>query len=553
MNAISRRYRIIILLILAGVTLITGIALVFGFLYRPDNENLSRAGSFAGVIGTTAGVLIAAYAIFVEFKRAELRHEEANAAWGAAIRLRSAIASVDWLIPDAGQKAWIIASACRPPRTGTAWVVREMGSVGLPGSEGDSYLAGLRELHEAISVSIATSVGRVLGVAWNSEVWETENRAANEVDDSRGVLAARSLVELMTAIRFLIEQRRAGLMALPDALTLAQLQAIFRALNNSRDDDAAPSGNKASRGALPNLTLMRDFRSAYENDGFEDLASDTFLAFYLEEYGAWMGQLLPFVGLALPFSSKDGEGSTDWVPLGESDRLDPKLLRPTISQFVAWSPERPFSHPVETSALPSGGGDVKTGMTPHVWDASALASELSAASQAGNAEATNALGVLYACLKPRNYAFAPLELAVQQGSINAKANLGIMHYHDALEKMPPSEPADSPDALKSWSQALDWFQQVRDEAADHPLALMFGGLLAYEANEFTDAEGFFRQAFNRGVLPAAGALKILAAKRGDFVAAIAWRNNQAAFLDSYRADDPLEVLATLYGYALGTW
>jgi len=342
-------------------------------------------------------------------------------------------------------------------------------------------------------------------------------------------------------------------MALPDALTLAQMQAIFRALNNSRDGDTAPSGSKVRRGSLPKLNLMQDFRSTYENDDFEDLASDTYLAFYLEEYGAWMGHLLPFVGLALPFPRKDGEGGTDWVPIGESDRLDPEFLRPTISPFVAWSPERPFSHPVETSALPTGGGHATAGMTPHVWDASALASELSAASQAGNAEATNALGVLYACLKPRNYAFAPLELAVQQGSIDAKANLGIMNYGDALDEMLRSNRADSPDALKSWNQALDWFQQVRDEAADHPLALMFGGLLAYEANEFTDAEGFFRQAFDRGVLPAAGALKILAAKRGDFVAAIEWRNNQAAFLDSYRADDPLEVLATLYGYALGTW
>lgn len=548
MHAASRRYHIRIYLVIAIVSLATGAALLFGFFYRPDNEDLSRAGSFAGVIGTTLGVLVAAYAIFIEYQRAELRHDEANAAWAAAIRLRYAMASVDWLLPDAGQNAWIVASSCRPRRPRTAWVVRELGSAGLPGSKGDTYLTGLEELHDAISGAVAAGVGRVLGVAWNSEMWPSPDRPDEDEDDARGVLAVRPLLELKSSVEMLIEQRRRGLMALPDAVTLVQLQAIFRALSNSQGEDVSWSEPKSRHVRAPNLTLMHEFRHAYEDPRFEALSSDTFFAFYVEEHGAWMGSLLPYMGLALPYPGKD-QNDAAWMPVGVSDRATPETARPSISPFFTWRPERPFMPPAQQTSNNQETPNLAVELTPDTWDAAALAARLQLASNAGNAEATNALGVLYACTKPQNYAYAPLELAVNQGSINATANLGIMHYENAVQ-MEQRHGRDAPDVVQAWNNAAGLFIQVLEEDSDHPQASLFGGLLAYQANQPDDAEAYFRRAFDRGILAAAGALITLAASRGDGVQAVEWRDKQAAFLDAYRTDDPLEVLATLNGYSL---
>ena len=547
MHAVGRNHRFTVYGALAAVALLTGAALIFGYLYRPDNEDLSRAGSFAGVIGATLGVLIAVYAIYIEWHRAEFRHEEANAAWAAAVRLRHAIASLDWMLPDAGQNAWIIASACRPRYPNSARVVRELGSAGLPGSDGDSYLAGLEELHDSLSAAISTGIGRVLGVAWDSELWEAPGRTADDYDESRGVLAVRPLLELKAATHLLIDQRRRGLMALPDAFTLAQLQAIFRALSHSEDGDEGETPRfKGSQPGAPNLTVMHDFRDAYEDDDFDSLAEDTYLGFYLDEYAAWMGPLLPYVGIALPLGRHDHGGPARWAPLGESDRPKLASLRPTISAFFAWRPDRPFDLPQGNDGPAAATRSRASELVPDVWVAASLAAQLQAASNAGNPEATNSLGVLYACTKPINQAYSPLDEAAQAGSTNAMANLGVIHY----EMTHGIEPKDSPERLQAWHNATAWFMRVQENDPDHPMTLMFGGLLAYEAGHQDDAEEYFTSAHDRGVLAASGALMTLAASRGDGVEAIKWRDAQAATLDSLRADDPLEVLARLNGYSL---
>jgi len=549
MNSLTGPYRIRIYLVIATIGLATGIALVFGFLYRPENENLSRAGSFAAVIGTTLGVLVAAYAIFLEHQRAEMRHEEANAAWAAALRLRYAMTSVIWMLPEAGQNAWIVANACRPRSPNTARVVRDFGSAGLPGSAGDSYLAGLVELHEAISAAITTGVGRVLGVAWNSEMWSSPNSPNADEDDARGRLAAQPLLELQSAIKDLAEQRRLGLMALPDVFTMVQMQAIFRALGSHENEDSGSKGTVRHKTSVPNLTIMHEFRKAYEDDQFDELAEDAFLGYYLAEYGAWMGSLLPYVGLAHPTPAKTPGAGPDWVPLGESDRFSPHTVRPIISLFFTWRPEHSFAATSGNPLAEKDAANPTQALIPDTWDSSMLAVKLQEASNAGNAEASNALGVLYACVKPRNYGFRPLELAVEQGSTNAKANLGIIHYEDASDLQRKDGP-DSQETLEAWQRAADWFLEVIDLEPNHPQASFFGGLLAFQANKPDNAEMHFMQAFNDGSFVASGALIALAASRGDEIQALKWRDEQFKRLDEYRADDPLEVLAALNGYTV---
>lgn len=218
--------------------LVMVISLYVGYILQPQNEDLSRAGSFAGATGATVGILVAAFAIYIEQRRSEERHDEANAAWAAASRLRTALIALEQSLKIHAEGDWYRADSGSPRQAPD-----DRGSLGRPGEPGDVYMSVLHNVREALRLCIETSVGRVLGVTWLDRGDESES----------GWLTTFELITLHADLDYLIDGRSAGQMAMPDERTMASLHALYLALN-SRSGSSEKSG----------LLRLENFRHIYE-------------------------------------------------------------------------------------------------------------------------------------------------------------------------------------------------------------------------------------------------------------------------------------------------
>lgn len=198
--------------------LVMVISLYVGYIFQPQNDNLSKAGSFAGATGATVGILVAAFAIYLEQKRSEERHDEANAAWAACARLRSALLGVGWTTRLQGEFGHGVSAQTREGYLS----LRDLGMSSEQGSSGDTYLLALRELDASLNATIVLGGHRVLGVVWDG----TRSNPFN--GGSPGTVL---LLELSGLVKYLVEERiRLQQPSLPDARGFAQMAALFEAL-----------------------------------------------------------------------------------------------------------------------------------------------------------------------------------------------------------------------------------------------------------------------------------------------------------------------------------
>lgn len=198
--------------------LVMVISLYVGYIFQPQNDNLSKAGSFAGATGATVGILVAAFAIYLEQKRSEERHDEANAAWAACARLRAALLGVGWTTRLQGELGHGVSAQTREGYSR----LRELGMSSEQGSSGDTYLLALRELEDSLNATIVLGGHRVLGVVWDG------TRSSPFNGGSSGIVL---LLELRGHVKHLVDERiRLQNPSVPDARGFAQMAALFEAL-----------------------------------------------------------------------------------------------------------------------------------------------------------------------------------------------------------------------------------------------------------------------------------------------------------------------------------
>jgi hypothetical protein len=161
---------------------------------NPDNQVLANAAQFASMVTAAIAILISAYAISLEARRADERDETAPVAWNAALRLAHAIYAFDWTLVDIG------------PGVSPAADDRRRGQ----------YQAAVNELDKALTLAARTLVGRSLGITWSAE----------GTSDLGGMPTTAVLTRLRGEIRSL---KTHGAL-IPDASTLAALNCVYRSI-----------------------------------------------------------------------------------------------------------------------------------------------------------------------------------------------------------------------------------------------------------------------------------------------------------------------------------
>lgn len=167
---------------------------------NPQNQVLANAATFASVGTAALAILVSAFAIYLEKKRADERDETAAPAWTSLTQLAHAIYALDVTLIDIG------------------------------GLDGDStrdqiqqYADALNDLEAALSKAVETTSARALGIVWT-----------NSLDFDGGVATNALVARLRTRIATLNRQGEADL---PETEALIGLNAIYRAITALRWKD----------------------------------------------------------------------------------------------------------------------------------------------------------------------------------------------------------------------------------------------------------------------------------------------------------------------------
>ena len=167
---------------------------------NPQNQVLANAATFASVGTAALAILVSAFAIYLEKKRADERDETAAPAWSSLMQLAHAIYALDATLIDIGG----LHRDSSPDQV-------------------QQYADSLSDLEVALSKAIETTSARALGIVWTYSV------------DTNGGVAANALVaRLRTRIANLHDSQ--GL-ELPETDVLIGLNCLYRSITALRWKD----------------------------------------------------------------------------------------------------------------------------------------------------------------------------------------------------------------------------------------------------------------------------------------------------------------------------